>query len=712
MFSRLPLSWKFGLVSLIGCTILGLALGIAAVQQSTVASHHASESRLEAIASERATALENYLASIEADLLTTAHLDWTIDAARDFSQAWQQLDRPTETLQRLYIEDNPHPTGSKENLDAAADGSRYSAVHAEYHPWFREFLRARGYYDIFLFDNDGNLVYTVFKELDYATNLVTGEYRETDLGNAFSAAARAPADAISFFDFRPYAPSHGAPASFISTPILGDAGERVGVLVFQMPIDRLNAVMGNETGLMETGDSFVVGEDYLMRTQPRFAADGAILSVSAPDDFVSAMDGRASGTAAGEGLSGETQILAFESVSFHNVTWQVVLSQSTREAFAAARSLAWSITLLSVMVVLVVSGAAVFVARRVAKPIVDIARTTEAIGQGELEREVPHQSAQDEVGELAKAVEAFRQSTAERAALEEDKRREEEAKADRQERLDILIMGFQRTIAGIAETVSGAATEFSATSKALTDMANSSTEKARNAETNSINATANVETVATAAEEMAVTVQEIGRQASVSSDRASEAEEVANRTVHEVQELANVARKIGDVVNIIQEIAEQTNLLALNATIEAARAGEAGKGFAIVAAEVKQLASQTEQATGEISQQIGDIQRATTSTSGAIDQVAGQIGSLSEIATSIASAVEEQTAATQEISQNVIQAAEATRSASTDVAEVTRAIEESNASAVQVAGSAEELSGLAEMLDREVKVFLDGVRAA
>ena len=198
----------------------------------------------------------------------------------------------------------------------------------------------------------------------------------------------------------------------------------------------------------------------------------------------------------------------------------------------------------------------------------------------------------------------------------------------------------------------------------------------------------------------------------VSSDRSAEAKQVADDTVSEVHALAEAARRIGEVVDIIQNIAEQTNLLALNATIEAARAGEAGKGFAIVAAEVKQLASQTEQATAQIAEQITSIQDASKSSAGAMDQVAGQIAALSEIATSIASAVEEQSAATQEISQNVITAAKATRSASSDVSEVTRAIEDSSASASQVSASAKELSGLAEMLDSEVKVFLEGVRAA
>lgn len=712
MFNRLGLSWKFGLVSLAGCVVLGLAIGSAAVFQSSSAAREAAENRLTAIASERANALSSYLDTIQVDLLTTAHHAGTVDAVVDFSEAWEQLNRPMADLQRLYIEDNPHPTGQKENLDAANDGSRYSQLHAQYHPWFREFLRARGYYDIFLFNMQGDLVYTVFKELDYATNLLTGEYQNTDLGNAFRAARNAPPDSVSFFDFEPYAPSHGAPASFISTPIHNDAGLQVGVLVFQMPIDRLNGVMGNESGLMDTGDAYAIGGDTLVRTQPRFVEDGAILSQAISADLADSIGNRSEGIARGLGFTGEREIAAFHTIEFEGVTWQVIITQAVSEASEAASALAFAITLIAVFVTLIVAGLAVWLARRIAKPLVEIADVTLAIGEGELDAKVPHQAGQDEVGSLARAVEAFRQSTSMRSQIEQERVQQEELERERQARLEVLINGFQRTIAGIANTVSGSASEFNATSDALTEMASSSTEKARNAETNSNNATSNVEAVATAAEEMSATVSEIGRQAITSSDRAGQAKTVADQTVTEVRALAEAARRIGEVVDIIQGIAEQTNLLALNATIEAARAGEAGKGFAIVASEVKQLASQTEQATGQIAEQISSIQNASQSSSNSMDQVAGQIATLSEIATSIASAVEEQTAATEEISQNVITAAKATRSASTDVSDVTRNIEESSASASQVSAAAKELSGLADLLDREVKVFLEGVRAA
>jgi len=121
----------------------------------------------------------------------------TIDALHNFSATWKALGtNPTEILQRLYIEENPHPAGEKEKLDEAADGSAYSLSHRDYHPWFRQLQQEREYYDIFLFDTEGNLVYSLFKELDYATNLVSGEWKDTDLGNAFRAAQNATAKSM------------------------------------------------------------------------------------------------------------------------------------------------------------------------------------------------------------------------------------------------------------------------------------------------------------------------------------------------------------------------------------------------------------------------------------------------------------------------------------------------------------------------------------
>ena len=185
-----------------------------------------------------------------------------------------------------------------------------------------------------------------------------------------------------------------------------------------------------------------------------------------------------------------------------------------------------------------------------------------------------------------------------------------------------------------------------------------------------------------------------------------------SKTNDRVGELSKAAARIGDVVELINSIAGQTNLLALNATIEAARAGEAGRGFAVVASEVKALAEQTARATGEIGQQINDIQAATQESVNAIKEISGTIGRMSEIAATIASAVEEQGAATQEISRGVQQAAEGTKQVSLNVTDVKHGATETGNASSQVLSAAQSLSVESNRLKLEVGKFLQTVRAA
>ena len=183
-------------------------------------------------------------------------------------------------------------------------------------------------------------------------------------------------------------------------------------------------------------------------------------------------------------------------------------------------------------------------------------------------------------------------------------------------------------------------------------------------------------------------------------------------TQDNVEGLSEAARKIGEVLQLINDIAEQTNLLALNATIEAARAGEAGKGFAVVASEVKNLANQTAKATESISGHISGIQTATGSAVGAIQGIGAIITQVSEITSAIAGAVDEQSAATREIAQNVQQAATGTSEVNTNIAGVSEAANDTGAASTQVLSTAGDLARQAELLRSEVDTFLVGVRAA
>ena len=196
------------------------------------------------------------------------------------------------------------------------------------------------------------------------------------------------------------------------------------------------------------------------------------------------------------------------------------------------------------------------------------------------------------------------------------------------------------------------------------------------------------------------------------SDTVDAALQRADAADGTVRELVEAAKKIGEVVSLINSIAQQTNLLALNATIEAARAGEAGRGFAVVASEVKILAQQTAAATGEIQSQVDGMQSATAKMVEAIQAIVTTIGAITEVTTMVASAVEEQGAATHEIARNVQQAALGTHDASMNAALVNTAASETGVAAKQVLVAAGTLGDDAAALRREVDAFLTGVKAA
>jgi methyl-accepting chemotaxis protein len=365
------------------------------------------------------------------------------------------------------------------------------------------------------------------------------------------------------------------------------------------------------------------------------------------------------------------------------------------------------------LVLLVTLAVSMFVARGITGPLRRMTGAMNDLAGGKLDVDVPGIGRQDEIGEMAKAVEVFKSNAVDRQALEAgQKQAETRAVARRKADMHKMADDFEGAVGAIIETVSVASSQLEVSAGALSSTAERAEELATTVAAASEEASTNVQSVASATEEMASSVNEISRQVQESARMANEAVDQARRTNDRVGELSKAAARIGDVVELINTIAGQTNLLALNATIEAARAGEAGRGFAVVASEVKALAEQTAKATGEIGQQVGGIQAATQESVGAIQEISGTIEKLSEISSAIAAAVEEQGAATQEISRNVQQAAHGTQQVSSNVTDVQRGASETELASSQVLSAAQSLSGDSNRLKLEVDKFLATVRAA
>ncbi len=318
----------------------------------------------------------------------------------------------------------------------------------------------------------------------------------------------------------------------------------------------------------------------------------------------------------------------------------------------------------------------------------------------------------DEIGEMAKAVQVFKDNAIEREKLEAKTTEEQRAKEERSRAVESLISNFNESMSQVVDSVSTASSELQTASQSMLGTAEQTDNQASEAAIASESASGNVQSVASAAEELSASIQEIGQQASQSSEIATRAASQADETNSKVAGLVESAQEVGQVVSLIQDIAEQTNLLALNATIEAARAGDAGKGFAVVASEVKGLASQTAKATEQIAKQIAGIQTATTDSAEAIEAIGTTIREIHEIATSVASAVEEQGVVTQGIAQNVQETSDGTHRVASSIDEVKQAASQTGLSATNVSKSADALSQQAETLRAEVDQFIQSVRAA
>ena len=382
-------------------------------------------------------------------------------------------------------------------------------------------------------------------------------------------------------------------------------------------------------------------------------------------------------------------------------------------AFVGARNTSMLI-LLGVLLGVAIIGTliAMLLTRHLGKPIRELNDTMTALASGTHDVAVPSTARQDEIGDMARSVEVFRENAVARARLESETEAEARARQERQARIDALIRDFSGSIGEVLAGVGDNAGRMEETARTLTGIAAAASQQAGQASGASRQASDNVQSVAAASEELSASINEIASQIGQTNTVVERASTEAQGASQRVRVLADAAGRIGEVLNLIRAIAEQTNLLALNATIEAARAGEAGRGFAVVASEVKSLAGQTAKATEEIAAQIGAVQEETATAVTSIEAIAETMQEVARYASAVAAAIEHQRSATGEISQNVQADATGTAHVVDNITGVTEASAETNVSATAVLDAARSLSGQSQALSRSIETFLSAVRAA
>ena len=336
----------------------------------------------------------------------------------------------------------------------------------------------------------------------------------------------------------------------------------------------------------------------------------------------------------------------------------------------------------------------------------------EQLANNELDVEIPYVGLNTESGSMANSLEVFRDNARERARLSEEAKLSDEKRTNRQNQIDEMVKKFDNGIEEILAKVGARSGDMQSIAAALAVISEGAATRADTVSQSSSNASQNVQTVSAATHELAASVTQIGQQISSTKDIASKASKAADATNEKVNSLNSAAQKIDEVVTLIQAIAEQTNLLALNATIEAARAGEAGKGFAVVASEVKELATQTSRATEEISTQISGIQNSTQEAVTAIDAITKTMREVNEYTISIAVAIDQQETATSEISQSLSNASKDTDSVVDSMKEMAISVAETNKSSSEVRTASDEVDTLVADMRHFIAKFLKDVRAA
>ena len=382
------------------------------------------------------------------------------------------------------------------------------------------------------------------------------------------------------------------------------------------------------------------------------------------------------------------------------------------DQLAAGQSLANRISIVAALAAVFVALLTLFGARAVAGPVRKMTETMLKISEGDLDVEVPAKDRRDQVGQMAQVVGVFQQNAVEMERLRlEGVAQQEAAAREKREAALSLADAFDADVGGVIEKVSSAAGGMKNSTESVSRSVQESMQQSTAVAAAAEQASANVQTVAAATEQLSASLQEVSRQVLECAEATQQAASEVGRTNDEIEGLSHSAEKIGDVIGLINDIASQTNLLALNATIEAARAGDAGKGFAVVASEVKNLATQTANATEEISGQIAGVQSATGNFVTAITSITKTIDRVNDIATAISAAVEEQNAATDEISRNVQEAAAAAADVSRNITSVTDSTTQAGDSAKDVEVAADGMSDQTATLRSSVNEFLVKVRA-
>ncbi len=430
---KLKIAQKLPLAMVVSAFLVSAGVGTASYLIGSNTVGEMSVRQMQTVAGERAQEFQTFLRTLESDVVGTASTDLAFGAARDLAVAWGSMAiakpplDPVATLRGNYIDFNPNPAGQRQALDTpAGEGVKktsYEFQHVKINPVFRTQMERRGYADMFIFDIKGNLLYSVMKNDDFTRNFAeVGEMADTGLGRAYRAALALPeAGQVAFSDMEFYAPA-GGPASFLATPIFDARKKLTGVLAVEMPVATINAMMQSKDNLGQTGESFFVGADYLMRSDSSFSEAGDILATRYENPIVTAALEGQDGQGTTTDYRGMPMIATATPVEFNGAKWAMVTTISEAEALAPVASMRDMMLAIGAGLLLLAAAGGWLFSRTVTKPISRLTGTMDALAAGDLEVEVKGAERSDEIGAMAKAVQVFKENAGKMTEMTEGER--------------------------------------------------------------------------------------------------------------------------------------------------------------------------------------------------------------------------------------------------------------------------------------------------
>ncbi len=668
--------------------------------------------KLSALVGARQSELDGYFKSIKQDLVLQSSSPALRQSVTIFDFAWSELGSGAmETLQDLYINQNPNTPNQRDILDQAPDGSTYSDIHRQYHPWLRQLRHERSYADIYLINASGHVLYSVAKTSDFSEDLTKDTAAASGLGQAFALSHGAKPGSVSFVDFTTYQPADGAPSAFMAAPIYDDgATSLIGVMAVRIQIDRINTILQGGQGLGETGDTFLVGADGLMRNDTRLMDTPTSLQREVRAQPVDRALAGETGTMTVDDFGGDMVVSAFAPLDIADTRLALLATVAADEVFAPTRNMRTASLVILVIVALIATIVGWSLGRGITRPLTEAVRMMEALAAGKLETNIPPTRSQNAIGRIMQALGNFKQSLLENDRLTRQREEENAQKLARAMEISRAVEIFRSRADEVVTSLGNASSSMGNTANIMSGAVSDTTHLTDDVVTIVERAAENINSVATAAAQLSTSIEEIGDHVRTSNKIANGAVAKTEHSNRLVRSLSESTEKIGEVITLISDIASQTNLLALNATIEAARAGEAGKGFAVVANEVKNLAAQTSRATGEISEQVLAIQEATQESVVAMQSISDVMIEINTISDTVARAVSLQGEATNNIALRARDTAHGTQEVLSSINGVSAAAGKSETATYDVTHAAREVSIQAENLRSEIDRFVRAIQ--